>query len=266
MKWSALNTTAPCLLRTPAGGVGRIHDRDGHGRGWHPGHVGLLLRLAELLIVILPLTGAIVAAIRAFSANKRRGEQSQHPRRAPLHDEVAGTAPHGRASSNLAAQWRSLTRVVEEHSRTDGRWLEYELDFAKLLDFPLMTDMRDPRTVAFHKAKLRADFLRPARAEDLLDDSDAATRYLAAVEDYVTAFNIAEAEAIRRRRSDFSSAGQHRIARAQSLLRVASDSAATAQERHHAYDRACKELDGLIVLPSTTKASIERRISGQIDG
>ena len=71
------------------------------------------------------------------------------------------------AGNNQAAQWRSLRRVIEEHNRTDARWLEYEIDVAKLLDFPLMTDMRDPLTVGFHKAKLRADFLRPVKAEDL---------------------------------------------------------------------------------------------------
>jgi hypothetical protein len=129
-----------------------------------------------------------------------------------------------------------------------------------------MTDMRDPLTVGFHKAKLRADFLRPVKAEDLLDDQGAAAQYLAAVEDYVTAFNVAEAEARRRRRNDFSRDGQHRIARAQNLLRVASDSAAAPQERQNAYDLACKELEGLIALPSTTLASIERGISGQIEG
>ena len=112
-----------------------------------------------------------------------------------------------------------------------------------------MTDMRDPLTVAFHKAKLRADFLRPVKAEDLLDDREHAARYRAAVEEYVTAFDVAESEAMRRRRSDFSRDGQQRIARAQNLLRVASEPAATPQERQNAYDLARKELDGLIVLP-----------------
>ena len=129
-----------------------------------------------------------------------------------------------------------------------------------------MTDMGNPLTISFHKAKLRADFLRPGKAEDLLDDRDAAAQYLTAVEEYVTAFNIAEAEAQRRRRSDFSLGGQQRIARAQSLLRVASDSAATPQERQSAYDLARRELDGLIVLPPRTQASIEGGISGQLDG
>jgi hypothetical protein len=212
----------------------------------------MLFRLAEFLIVIVPLAGAIIAAVKAFSA-KKPGEESRDPGRAA-------------AGSNQAAQWRALTRILREHDRTDTRWLEYELDCAKLLDFPLMTDMRDPLTVGFHKAKLRADFLRPAKAEDLLDDRDAAAQYLAAVEDYVTAFDIAETEAKRRRRNDFSPEGQQRIARAQSLLRVASDSAATPQERQNAYDRARRELDGLIVLPATTQVSIERGISGEIDG
>lgn len=212
-----------------------------------------MFRLIELLLVVAPLAGVIIAAVRAFSAGKRPGGQSRDP---------GPTRP----AANHAAQWRALTRVVQQHDRTDTRWLDYELDHAKLLDFPLMTDMRNPLTVTFHKAKLRADLLRPGKAEDLLDDPDAAARYLTAVEDYVTAFDVAEAEAKRRRRNDFSPDEQHRITRAQSLLRVASDSAASPQERQKAYDLARRELDGLLVLPAATQAGIERAISGEIDG
>src|ERR1700741_1976102 len=214
--------------------------------------------------MILPLAGVIVAGVKAFGAYKRRAGEAQDTDRALTAD--ATTSSTGPTSNNQAAQWRSLRRVIEEHSRVDTRWLDYELDFAKLLDFPLMTDMRDPLTIAFHKAKLRADFLRPVKAEDLLDYRDAAEQYRAAVETYVTAFKAAESEAMRRRRSDFSREGQQRITRAQSLLRVASDPAAAPQERQNAYDLARKDLDGLIVLPSTTQASIERGISGQIEG
>jgi hypothetical protein len=234
--------------------------------GWHPGHVGLLFRLAELLIVIVPLAGIVIGALKAFRASKPRAAESQDDDRELPRHHAEVTEPPGRTGSNQVAQWRSLRRVLDEHSRTDKRWLDYELDFAKLLDFPLMTDMRNPLTIGFHKAKLRADFLRPVKAEDLVDDREATAQYLGAVEEYVTAFNVAEAEAIRRRRNDFSLDGQHRIARAQNLLRVATDSAATPQERQNAYDLASKELDGLVVLPSTTQASIERGISGQIEG
>jgi hypothetical protein len=221
--------------------------------------VGLLIRLVELLIVLLPLTGLIVAAVKALTGNRRRAEEPPDADRALPTADTAGTG------NNHIAQWRSLRRVLDEHGRTDARWLDYELDVAKLLDFPLMTDMRDPLTMAFHKAKLRADFLRPVKAEDLLDDRDAASQYMAAVEDYVTAFNAAEAEAVRRRRNEFSRADQQRIARAQNLLRVASDAAAAPQERQRAYELAHQELDGLIVLPAATQAGIERRISGELE-
>ena len=115
---------------------------------------------------------------------------------------------------------------------------------------------------------MRADILRPATVDDLLGDRDAQAEYLEAVQHYITAFDAAETEAIRRKRSDFSAEDKQRLTltRAQRLLRLASDSAATQEERRHAYDRARKELDGLIVLPAGTRASIEGGITGEIEG
>jgi hypothetical protein len=229
--------------------------------------VALLFRLAEFWWLILPIVGMIVAGLRALSAtNERRGERQPERYRIAQQDKIAVAEALGRAGNNDSVHRREITRLLEAHNRTDARWLDYEIDVAKLLDFPMMTDMRDPLTVGFHKAKLRADVLRPVKVDDLLGDRDAQLEYLDAVHEYVTAFEVAEAEAIRRRRSDFSALGKQRLARAQGLLRLASDSAATPQERQHAYDRARKELDGLIVLPATTRASIERRIAGQIEG
>jgi hypothetical protein len=48
-------------------------------------------------------------------------------------------------------------------------------------------------------------------------------------------------------------------------LRLASDDGATPQERQSAYARAQKELVGLMVLPAATRASIERKIAGEIE-
>ncbi|WP_445169999.1 hypothetical protein ACTXG7_12190 [Mycolicibacterium sp. Dal123E01] len=215
--------------------------------------MGLIIRLVELLLVIVPIVGALYAAFRGISALTKRQDDAP----------VAVTA---RAEpKSQAAQWRTVTRVIDEHRRTDTRWLNYELDAAKLLDFPAMTDMRDPLTVAFHKAKLHADLLRPAKAEDLLDDPEAAREYVDAVEAYATTFAAAEAEARRRRRSDFSREGQQRMTRAQSLLRVAADRGATPQERERAYELARGELDGILVLPDRTTAELERGIAGELD-
>ncbi|WP_283616379.1 hypothetical protein [Mycolicibacterium poriferae] len=214
--------------------------------------MGLLIRLIELLVIALPLVGVGYATFRAIASARSR-DQVQAP---PADPQLPADSD--------AAQRRAVERTIEEHDRTDTRWLDYELDVAKLLDYPLMTDMRDPLTERFHRAKLRADFLRPADTVDLVSDRDSAREYRDAVQEYVTAFDIAEAEAIRRRRSEFGDDEQERLSRAQRLLRVASDSAATTQERERAYQLARRELDGLIVLPERARVALERGISGEL--
>jgi hypothetical protein len=213
----------------------------------------LIVRLVELLIVILPLIGLIYGGFKAVSKFR---EQS---------DDAQSVEAGGPQRTTKSAQWQAIVRTVREHDRTDTRWLDYEIDITKLLDYPLMTDMRDPVTERFHRAKLRADLLRPADAGDLLDDSVAARDYRDAVEEYVTAFDVAEAEAMRRRRSGFSREEQQRLSRAHSTLRIATDTAATPQERERAFEVARRELEGLIVLPERTRAAIERGIAGELD-
>ncbi len=216
--------------------------------------------------LIFPFMGAIGSAVRAVTvANERRAQRRLERYRIKQQTKIALAEASGRARGKEAGFKREMTRVLDLHDRTDNRWLDYEIDIAKLLDFPLMTDMRDPLTVAFHKAKSHADLLRPERVEDILGDRAAQLEYRDAVHDYAAAFDVAETEAIRRRRSDFSEEAQERLERAQHLLRLASDNAATPQERHSAYARAQKELDGLIVLPPATRAGIERRIAGEIE-
>jgi hypothetical protein len=216
--------------------------------------------------LIFPLGGVIGGGVRAVAAaNERRAQRRLERYRIKQQTKVALAEASGRARNNRGAYKREMAKVLERHDRTDARWLDYEIDIAKLLDFPLMTDMRDPLTIGFHRARSRADLLRPDTVDDILDDRDAQLEYRDAVGEYVAAFDVAESEAIRRRRSDFSPEGQERLERAQHLLRLASDGGATPQERQSAYARARKELEGLIVLPATTRASIERKIAGEIE-
>jgi hypothetical protein len=216
--------------------------------------------------LVFPLGGAIGGGLRAIAAaNERRAERRLERYRLKQQAKIAIAEASGRARNNKVSYRREIAKLVAEHDRTDARWLDYEVDIAKLLDFPLMTDMRNPLTIDFHKAKRRADLLRPEQPDALISDRSAQLEYRDAVHDYVSAFEIAEAEAIRRRRSDFSADDQQRLARAQNLLHLAQDSAATPQERQNAYTRASKELDGLIVLPAPARAAIERRIAGQIE-
>jgi len=216
--------------------------------------------------LIFPLGGVIGGAAKGVAAaNERRAQRRLERYRIKQETKVALAHAKAAGQTNSEGNRREMTKVLARHDATDARWLSYEIDVAKLLDFPLMTDMRDPLTLGFHKAKSRADVLRPASVDEILSDRDAQLEYRDAVADYVAAFDVAEAEAVRRRRNDFSSEDQERLARASSLLRLASDDAATPQERRNAYGRAQRELDGLIVLPAVTRAAIESTVIGEIE-
>ena len=216
--------------------------------------------------LIFPLGGVIGGGVRAVTAaNERRAERRLERYRIKHETKVAVAEASGRGRVDAAAARREVSRLMAKHAETDQRWLDYEVDVAKLLDFPLMTDMRDPLTAAFHRARGRADLLRPEDVDDVVGDRDAQLEYRDAVHDYATAFDVAEAEAVRRRRSDFSSDDRERLERALALLRVASDGAATSQERRNAYGRAQRELDGLIVLPAVTRLALERKVAGELE-
>lgn len=228
--------------------------------------MGPLHFAANFWWLIFPLGGAIGGGVRAIAAaNERRADRRLERYRLKQQAKIAIAEASGRGRDNADSQRREVVKLLAAHDRTDARWLDYEVDVARLLDFPLMTDMRNPLTVAFHKAKQRADLLRPERPDDVLSDRGAHLEYRDAVHEYVSAFEIAETEAIRRRRSDFSEDDQQRLARAQNLLRLAQDEAASPQERQSAYTRAGRELEGLIALPAAARAGIERRIAAQIE-
>jgi hypothetical protein len=216
--------------------------------------------------LIFPLSGVIGGAVRGISAaNERRAARRLERYRIKQETKNAVAEASSRSRVDEAAARREIAKVVDRHAVTDARWLDYETDVAKLLDFPMMTDMRQPLTIDFHRARSHADLLRPATVDDLIGDRGAQLDYRDAVHDYVAAFGLAETEAIRRRRSDFSEEAQQRLERAQQLLRVASNEAATLPERQNAYAKAQKEVEGLIALPAATRAAIERRIAGEIE-
>ncbi|AOY72391.1 hypothetical protein IG195_02890 [Arthrobacter sp. TES] len=154
--------------------------------------------------------------------------------------------------------------LMAAHDAVNHKWLDYELDVGKLIDYPLMSDVREPLTVAFLRAKKEADGLRPAAAADITTAARLAG-YRSAVRSYEIAFEIAEHEAKRIKDANFTGPERDRLATARKLLRIAEDVAATPAERQTAYKRARKELDGLIVLPDVTLAALEAKVAGMID-
>lgn len=188
----------------------------------------------------------------------RKAGERRHQRRVELYKLKNQSREFERAS---AAEVEAL---VATHDATNKRWLDYELDVGKLIDFPLMTDVREPLTVAFLRAKREADGQRPDSAADLTSPSRLQA-YRKAVNSFAVALEVAEREARRIRDSKFTGPERERLATARQLLRIAGNHAATPAERQTAYKRARRELDGLIVLPEAAVAALEGRLAPGLD-
>lgn len=204
--------------------------------------------------LVFPLSGVMGGWSRSWQKSSER----RHQRRVELYKL---------RNQSLQAEQVAVAEVellMSAHDTVNRRWLDYELDVGKLIDFPLMTDVREPLTVAFLRAKREADGLRPSSAKDLT----AASRleaYRAAVNGFEVAFAVAEREAKRIRDTNFTGPERERLATARKLLRLAEDAAATPAERQSAYKRARRALDGLIMLPDATVAALEEKVAPMLE-
>lgn len=219
--------------------------------------------------LVFPLGGSLAGGARAVAAwNERRAARRLERYRIKQETKVALAQAKGMGRIDAAQVERELTRARAEHDEVDTRWFGYETDLATILDFPMMIDMREPLTVEFHKAKRRADLLRPEGPDGAAATGPTAAdveQYRDAVHAYAAAFAVAEQEAQRRRRGDFSPLEQERLARAQRLLAVALDGGATGPERQQAYQRARSELEGLIDLPKPATVALERQVRAALE-
>ncbi len=215
--------------------------------------------------LVFPFGGFIWAGVAGIGHHLEQGRRERHEMRMERlrlqHGVVAGTAAPGVAGADGAS--RDLQRALADHDAVSRRWLDHELDAAKVIDYPLMTDMREPLTRDFHRAKRRADALRPEEGEQ--PGAARVAEYREAVDAFEDAFEVALSEARRRAQHDFSDVERKRLQTARMLVGIAVDEAASAAERQSAYRRARAELDGLIVLPDATTADLEQRIAGAIE-
>ncbi|GAC67020.1 hypothetical protein [Gordonia soli] len=208
--------------------------------------------------VIFPVGGVVggwFGSIAKYNEKRRRDKIELARVKAGAETEQLRITQTGR---------EQIRKQLATHDDLDQRWFDYELDLATLIDFPLMTDMREPLTLAFHKARVRADDLRPSDPDELLDPVRFAD-YREAVQDYAAAFDAAERESRRRKQSNFSPVEREALARARKLVSVALDEAATPAERQSAYRRARRELDGLIDVPAPASAQLEGRIAAALE-
>ena len=177
----------------------------------------------------------------------------------PITAPTATAASAQGGAGSRETQVTQLERLFATHDAVTARWLEYELDVAKIIAFPAMSDGRQPLTAAFLRAKRIADGLRPASAKARLSKEQLA-EYRNAVADFEVAFDVAERDARRLRDSTFTEDERKRLDTAKKLLTVAIDEAATPAERQLAYRRVREELDGLISISDEAIEVLENKV------
>jgi hypothetical protein len=219
--------------------------------------------------LLFPFAGMAAGGFKAMMNNRERVHERKIELYRLAHPEVAGldvsTAPkHAVESANPGYSQADVARIKDEHDAVNRRWLDYELDVAKLIDFPMMSDVREPLTVAFLRAKRDADALRPLEGEAILAKSRW-DDYRNAVNAFAVSFDVAEKEAHRIKDSAFDQDGRQRLGTARKLVKIAENEAASPAERQTAYKRARRELDGLIVLPNVTLAALEQKVARMIE-
>ncbi|HKT58062.1 MAG TPA: hypothetical protein VJR25_14970 [Microbacterium sp.] len=222
--------------------------------------------------LVFPLMGVFGAIGNQYERNARRRHQRRletlHAKaevRAARRGQVlppyaagAGAAPS--AAAPEVPQKVQLQRLMDAHDAVTHRWLDYELDVSKLIEYPAMSDGRQPLTAAFLRARTIADRARPASADAAVSAEDFAA-YRAAVTDYEVAFDVAERDARRLKDTGFTDDERKRLDTAKQLLGVAVDQAATPAERQLAYKRVRRELDGLIALSDDAIEVLETKVS-----
>jgi biopolymer transport protein ExbB/TolQ len=215
--------------------------------------------------------GSIVGGVRGLQSWSERAAKRRHKRRleiirakAEAKALAAAALPAGVEESDKRTRADRLKRLMDAHDDVTRRWLEYELDVAKLIAFPTMSDGREALTAAFLRAKKVADELRPASPDARIDAEELA-EYRDAVHDYEVAFDVAEQDARRVRDSGFTEAERKRLERARQLLQVAVDRSATAAERQVAYRRVRDELDGLIAVSDEAIEVLEQKVAAPLE-
>lgn len=176
---------------------------------------------------------------------------------------VATAVRRGRSLD--AAERDRLDRIwsesVARHDRLREEWLSFQQDFEKVLSFPLLTDVAEPRTAAFIDALGKATDLS---ADARPNSSDVVERYAQATRAAETKWHAALHHAERVRLARFAPGERDRIRKVQRLLRHAMNGGTAPEERRAYYERARDLLGDLIPLPEPARVALEQSVRGEL--
>lgn len=164
-----------------------------------------------------------------------------------------------------AAEKKRLARIwdesVQRHDQLREQWLSYQQDIDKVLSFPLLSDVAEPKTAAFIEALGVAADLSSERRPKSTEEVE---RYATATRAAETRWQAALHHAQRTRLARFAPGERDRIKKVQRLLQQAMNAAASPEERRTYYQRARELLGDLIPLPEPARLSLEQSVRGEL--
>lgn len=127
----------------------------------------------------------------------------------------------------------------------------YEKDIVKLIKYPVMTDLTDTHTAAFHS------LLRKVRRSVEKEDQKAYDELIDSLDD---AFFAAESNARKIATSMFSDEDKSKVSDARQMIAMALDEGASETEKKNAYKGAMRNLEGRVSLPEVTIMNLMEKI------
>lgn len=171
-----------------------------------------------------------------------------------------------RARTRDAAETDRLDRIwkesVQRHDRLREQWMDFQHDIEKVLSFPLLSDVAEPKTGAFIEALGAAADLSATRRSK---SAEAVERYAQATRTAETKWQAALHHAERVRLARFEPGERDRIKKVQRLLRQAKNGGASPEERRTYYERAREMLGDLIRLPEPARLALEQAVRGELE-
>lgn len=205
-----------------------------------------MLYVGALLVGLVALAALVYGIYRITTSAKRKREAQK------------------KAQEEIAARW---VAAKGRHAEAIATVASYEIDVVKAIDYPAFNDISVPEVSAMSKAMRRVqDIEFQVDKDSAIGGSDELLEsYRDAVDEFVTAVEVAEAKAKQIRWKTIPAEEREDLRLAKKLLAQAEDPGNPENMRHNLYQRLKKVIDrlneshGSTLVPTKTVGAIEEQ-------
>jgi hypothetical protein len=159
-------------------------------------------------------------------------------------------------SSLPATKASATTSEPEPHKRQrldviEQKYEEYAKDIVKIIKYPIMADLTDSYTAAFHSA---------LRKTQRFFDEGEMSAYKDSLDTLEDAFHVAESNARKISLSQLLPDERNKVTDARQMLALAMNDVSSETEKKNAFKGAMRNLEGIVAVPDAAIASLRQQI------